>query len=151
MTLRQYRGTRRLTVGVLLFALCVVLIARRTQGDIEFVLDSDFRAAQIETWQLFFTTLEPLPRAYPHPYFDGQLVLAGLVSAVLHSIVWLAPSAVSWFPNVESYSLAAAILLNVVSFGAACAVFYATMQRATASLAIATVAALARPRSSRSG
>src|SRR6185295_16821735 len=119
------RGGRvRRVVGIALFVVGLLLLARLAQSDFEFPLDSDFRAAEITDWRRFFSALAPLSKPMAYAYFDGQLIVTGLVATLLKA-------------------LASALIVNVTSYAAACVLLYASLLRAGVTVVIAATAAVA--------
>ena len=132
-------------VGIILFFVFMLLSSLISQRDLEYVLDLDFRTAGFLEWRKFFLTLDPSVLSYPqpHPYLDGQLIVAGAVAALLQVTTEIFPSTLTIFPKDESYSLGAVIVVSILSYAGACTIFYAAMVRATRSIAWSALLATA--------
>jgi hypothetical protein len=135
--------TPRIVVVTVYLAL-LVLASQLRDRDFEFVLEPDFWSPMITAWRLYFETwsIGNLPVPSPHPYMDGQYIVYAFGAEILRGITAIMPSLKAAFPNVDSYNLGAANLINVLAFAGAGAILFRTVTSITDSTLMGAAAAL---------
>lgn len=111
----------------------------------EFTLEPDVQIGTIAQWRQFFVTFDMtvLPNPYPYSYFDGSAIPCALIANVLSLIVHVITPLKPLFPNYDSFSIAATVLLNVLALALGSAVFFAMVMRLTGNRVIATAVSIA--------
>jgi hypothetical protein len=131
--------------GAILFVLFLLLAAGIAQREYEFMLMADFQVTETRQWALFYQTLDfsVLTKRRAYSYFDGQPIVTGFVSAVINGLASLVPGVARALPSALARDQMATTVVNVLSYSAACVVFYATMYRITKSRLWSAIVAVA--------
>ena len=128
-----------------LFGLLLLAATQLSLGDFEFSLEPDVPVDTINEWVAFLKTWNPNVFSKPYPYvnLDGQPIMGALATLLVQKGVHTLPNLQPHFPNSDSYVFAGVTALNLLSYAAACVVFYAAMLRLSGSIVLSAVLAVA--------
>src|SRR5262249_26288681 len=80
---------------------------------------------------------------YHYTNLDGQQIADALGTLLVQAAADVFPKIRTALPNQDSYVLAGILVVNIVSYAAACTVFYAAMLPATHGIALSAILAVA--------
>jgi hypothetical protein len=142
----SFTAKRRVrVVATILFVLYCLLGARLSQSDFAFVQESDNPVDAIWQWIEFLKWWDPneLSRPIPYTNLDGQPIAGTIGTLLLQGLVYLFPDVGNSFPYPESIASAGIVLVNVLSYAGACALFFLACFRMTGSIPLSVVLSLA--------
>lgn len=128
-----------LVITACVFLACCAMTTFVAPHFFEFSMEPDFQYAQIEQFRRFFHSphMSYLTKPFPYSYFDGFAIPAALVANLLEALSSVSSTLRTYLPTDQSCTIAAVVLVSIVSYAGATTLFFATVFEMTHDIVIA--------------